>query len=55
MGFFYDEYLSSLSLNYVAMNKDLENHQWPPQLYQITIKICFEQGYHDIRVVIATR
>ena len=30
-GVFQDQYLPSLSINYVAINKDLQN--WQPQLY----------------------
>ena len=45
---FQGQYLPSLSINYVAINKDLE--KLPPQLYQIRVKI-----YYDIGVVIATK
>ena len=43
----------SLSINYVAINKDLE--KLPPKLYEIKIKICYDQGCNDIGVVIATK
>ena len=39
--------------NYVAINKDLEKIL--PQLYKIKMKICCDQGYNDIGVVIATK
>ena len=38
---------------YVAINKHLE--KLPPQLYQIKMKICRDQGCNDIGVVIATK
>ena len=44
---------ASLSINYVAINKDLE--KLPPQLYSIKMKICYDQGCNDIGVVIATK
>ena len=47
------QYLPSLSINYVAINTDLE--KLPPQLYQIKMKICQDQGCNDIGVVIATK
>ena len=47
------QYLPSLSINYVTINKDLE--KLPPELYQIKIKICYDQGCNDIGVVIATK
>ena len=34
------QYLPSLSINYVAINTDLE--KLPPQLYQIKMKICYD-------------
>ena len=46
------QYLPSLSINYVAMNKDLE--KLPPQLYQIKMTIYHDQNCSDIGVVIAT-
>ena len=46
-------YLPSFSMNYVAIYKDLE--KLPPQLYQTDMKICCDQGYNGIRVVIATK
>ena len=50
---FQGQYLTSLSINYVAINKDLE--KWPPQLYQMKMKICYDQGCNGIGVVIATK
>ena len=41
------------SINYVTINKDLE--KLPPGLYEIKIKICYDQGCNDIEVVIATK
>ena len=38
----------SLSINYVAVNKDLE--KLPPQLHLIKMTICYDQGYYDIGV-----
>ena len=50
---FLSEYLSRLSVNYVAVNKDLE--KLTPQLYYIKMKICYDQGCNDIVVVVATK
>ena len=50
---FQGQYLPSLSINYVAINKVLEKLR--PQLYQIKMKICYDQGCNSIGVVIATR
>ena len=50
---FQGQYPPSLRINYATINKDLEN--LPPQLYQIKMKICYDQGYNDIGVVIATK
>ena len=50
---FQGQYLPSLSINYVAINKGLE--KLPPQLYQIKMKICYDQCCDDIGVVIATK
>ena len=50
---FQGQYLPSFSINYIAIIKDLE--KLPPQLYQIKMKICYDQGYNDIVVVIATK
>ena len=50
---FRGQYLPSLSINYVAINKVLK--KLPPQLYQIKMKICCDQGCNDIGVVIATK
>ena len=38
---FQGQYLSRLSVNYVAINKDLE--KLTPQLYKIKIKLCYDQ------------
>ena len=46
---FQGQYLPSLIVNYVAINKDLE--KLTPQLYQIKVKICCDQGCNDIGVV----
>ena len=48
---FQGQCLPSLSINYVAINKCLK--KLPPQLYQIKMKICHDQGCKDIGVVIA--
>ena len=50
---FQGQYLPSLSVNYVAINKDLE--KLTPQLYKIKKKIGYDQGSNDIGVVIATK
>ena len=50
---FQGQYLPSLSIIYLAINKVLE--KLPPQLYQIKMKICYDQGCNDIGVVIATK
>ena len=50
---FQGQYLPSLSINYVALNKELE--KLPPQLYQIKMKICYDFGCNDIGVVVATK
>ena len=47
------ECILSLSINYVAINKDLE--KLPPQLYYRKMKIFHDQGYNDIGVVIAKK
>ena len=47
------QYLPNLSINYVTINKDLE--KLPPGLYEIKIKICYDQGCNDIEVVIAIK
>ena len=39
---FQGQYLPRLSINYVAINKDLE--KLTPQLQQIKMKICYDQG-----------
>ena len=50
---FQGQYLRRFSTNQVAINKELE--KLLPQLYQITLKICYDQAYNGIRVVIATK
>ena len=50
---FLSEYLSRLSVNHVAINKDLK--KLTPQLYYIKMKICYDQGCNDIVVVVATK
>ena len=50
---FQGQYLPSLSINYVAINKVLE--KLPPQLYKIKMKICYDQGCNDMGVVMATK
>ena len=47
------QYLPSLSINCIAINKDLE--KLSPQLYYIKVKICYDQGRNDIGVDIATK
>ena len=51
--FFQGQYLLCLSIKCVAINKDLEKRS--PQLDQINIKNCYEQGYNDIRAVTVTK
>ena len=43
---FQGQYVLSLSINYVPMNKDLA--KLPPQLYYIKMKICHDQRCNDI-------
>ena len=50
---FQGQYFPSLSINYVAINKDLK--KLPPQLYYIKMKICYNQGYNDIGTVTITK
>ena len=45
-------YLSSLSLNYVGMSKDVEKRL--PQLYYIKTKISYDLGFIAIGVAMAT-
>ena len=45
-------YLPSLSLNYVGMNKDME--ETLPQLYYIKIKISYDLSFIAIGVAMAT-
>ena len=50
---FEGQYLPSLSINCVAINKDLE--KLPLQSYQLKMKICYDQGCNDTGVVVATK
>ena len=45
-------YLPSLSINYVAMSKDMEKRF--PQLYYIKTKISYDVGFFAIGVAMAT-
>ena len=45
-GVFQGQHLPSLNANYVAINNDLETLK--PQLYQIKLKICYDQGHNDM-------
>ena len=45
-------YLPSFSINYVAMNKDIEKRL--PQLYYIKMKISYDLGFIAIGVAMAT-
>ena len=45
-------YLSSLSINYVAISEDME--KWLPQLYYTTMKISYDLGFIAIGVAMAT-
>ena len=45
-------YLPSLSINYVAMSKDMEKRF--PQLYYIKMKISYDLGFIAIGVAMAT-
>ena len=49
---FWGGYLSSLSINYVAMSKDMGKRL--PQLYYIKMKISYDLGFIAIGVAIAT-
>ena len=49
---FWGGYLPSLSINYVAMSKDMEKRL--PELYYITMKISYDLGFIAIGVAIAT-
>ena len=49
---FQGQYLPSLSVNCVAINKDLE--KLTPQLYYIKMKISYDLGFIAIRVAMAT-
>ena len=49
---FFGGYLPSLSINYVAMSKDMEKRF--PQLYYIKMKNSFDLGFIAIRVAMAT-
>ena len=45
-------YLPSLSINYVAMNKDMGKRL--PQLYYIKMKISYDLGFIAIEVAMET-
>ena len=49
--FFWRGYLPSLSINYVAMSKDLGRRL--PQLYYIKMKISYDLGFIAIGVAMA--
>ena len=49
---FFGRYLPSLSINYVAMIKDMEKRF--PQLYYIKMKISYDLGFIAIGVAMAT-
>ena len=49
---FWGGYLPSLSINYVAMRKDMEKSL--PQLYYIKMKISYDLGFIAIGVAMAT-
>ena len=49
---FFGGYLPSLSINYVAMSKDMERKS--PQLYYVKMKISFDLGFIAIGVAMAT-
>ena len=51
-GFFLGGYLPRLSINYVAMSKDMEKKL--PQLYYIKMKISYDLGFLAIGVAMAT-
>ena len=49
---FFGGYLPSLSINYVAMSKDMGKRL--PQLYYVKMKISFDLGFIAIGVAMAT-
>ena len=49
---FFGGYFPSLSINYVAMSKDMEKKS--PQLYYVKMKISFDLGFIAIGVAMAT-
>ena len=49
---FWGGYLPSLSINYVAMSKDMGKRL--PQLYYVKMKISFDLGFIAIGVAMAT-
>ena len=49
---FWGGYLPSLSINYVAMSKDMRKRL--PQLYYIMMKISYDLGFIAIGVAMAT-
>ena len=50
---FQGQYLPSLKINYVSINKDFE--KLPPQLYKIKMEVFYDRGCNDIGVVITTK
>ena len=48
---FWGGYLPSLSINYVAMSKDMGKRL--PQLYYIKMKISYDLGFIAIKVAMA--
>ena len=51
MDFFWGGYLPSLSINYVAVSKDMGRRL--PQLYYIKMKISYDLGFIAIGVAMA--
>ena len=49
---FWGWYLSTLSINYVGMSKDMEKKL--PQLYYIKVKTFYDLGFIAIGVAMAT-
>ena len=50
---FQGQYLPSLSIDYLAINKVLE--KLPPQLLQIKMKICYDLVCNGVGVVVETK
>ena len=49
------QYLPGLSFEHKLRRHKQRFGKLPPQLYQIKMKICYDQGCNDIGVVIATK